>query len=92
MNAVKDRVMAGDLPDHKPVGPAMKLQPEEFLPSAKDNQDLLHDFIPLFARVIIDDVPAFNTAFKDVVRHIPHKYSEVMAQKSEQVHCSVIVY
>ena len=93
MNAVKDRVVAGDLPDHKPVGPAMKLQPEEFLPSAKDNQDLLHDFIPLFARVIIDDIPAFNTAFKDVVvRHIPHKYSEVMAQKSEQVNCSVIVY
>lgn len=93
MNAVKDRVVAGDLPDDMPIGPAMKLQPEELLPSAKDNQDLLHDFIPLFARVIIDDVPSFNTAFKDVVvRHILHKYSEIMAEKSEQVNCLLIVY
>lgn len=86
MNAVKDRVVAAELPDYKEIGPIMKLQPGEFLPSARDNQDLLHDFIPLFARVIVDEIPAFNTVFKDiVVRHIPHKYSEVMAQKSEQV-------
>jgi hypothetical protein len=86
MNAVKDRIAAADLSDDKPIGCAKQLRPEEFLPSVKDNQNLLHDFIPLFARVIIDEIPAFNTAFKDiVVRHIPHKYSEVMTQKSEQV-------
>lgn len=86
MNAVKDRIAAADLSDDKPIGCVKQLRPEEFLPSVKDNQNLLHDFIPLFARVIIDEIPAFNTAFKDiVVRHIPHKYSEVMTQKSEQV-------
>ena len=86
MYAVKDRVVAPNLLDEKPIGPAEKLQPGEFLPSAKDNQDLLHDFIPLFARVVVDEIPAFKKAFKDVVvRHIPHEYSEIVAQKSEQV-------
>ena len=43
--------------------------------------------------MVIDEVPAFNTAFKDVVvRHILHKYWEIMAQKSEQVNCLLIMY
>ena len=60
MNTVKDRVVAADSPDDMPIGPAIKLQPEEFLPSAKDKQDLLHNFIPLFSRGIIDEVPALT--------------------------------
>lgn len=85
MNAVKDRVVAVNLTDDKPIGSIHNLQPGDFLPSVKDNEDLLHDFIPLFARVLIDKIPAFS-AFKDVVvRHIPHKYSDVMKEKSEQV-------
>ncbi len=85
MTAVKDRVVGADLSDEKLIGPNKQLQPKDFLPSDKDNQHL-HHFIPLFARVIVDEIPAFKSVFKDVVvRHIPHKYTEVMARKSEQV-------
>ena len=85
MNAVKDRVIASDLSDDKLIDSVCDLQQGDLLPSAGDNQDLLHDFIPLFARIIIDRILAF-IVFKDVViQHIAHKYSVVMKDKSEQV-------
>ena len=81
---VKDRAIAYDLADDKPIGSTHDLQPGDILPSTKDNQELLHDFIPLFARVAVDKVPAFEI-FKDVVvRHIPHRYSDAMKLQSEQ--------
>lgn len=81
---VKDRAIACDLADDKPVGSVSDLQSGDILPSMKDNQDLLHDFIPLFARVVVDKVPAFKI-FKDVViRHIQHRYSDAMKHQSEQ--------
>ena len=59
----------------------------EILPSYQDNEELLHDFIPLFARVIYDRIPALKS-FKDVViRHFPHKYYNITKQKSELVMC-----
>jgi len=85
LNAVKDRVNGAGLSDDGPIRLVNDVEHWEILPSSKDNQDLLHDFIPLFARVISDRIPAFKL-FKDVVvRHIPHKYSDVMMQKSDQV-------
>ncbi|KAJ7376304.1 hypothetical protein OS493_035665 [Desmophyllum pertusum] len=58
----------------------------DFLPSPADNQNYLHDITAIATRVVIKHIPAFNI-FKDVtVHHIPHKYSEVMKQKSQQVH------
>jgi len=85
LNAVKDRVKGAGLSDDGPIRLVNDVEHWEILPSSKDNQDLLHDFIPLFARVISDRIPAFKL-FKDVVvRHIPHKYSDVMMQKSDQV-------
>ena len=81
---VKNRAIAYDLADDKPIGAVSDLQSGDILPSTKDNQDLLHDFVPLFARVVVDKVPSFKI-FKDVVvRHIEHRYSDAMKQQSEQ--------
>ena len=57
----------------------------DFMPSAKENQDLLHNLIPIVARVVVYRIPAFQTFKKAVVWHIPHEYSEVMEKQSEQV-------
>ena len=85
LNAVKDRVNANECSDDEPLKKVQEVEKWEVLPSIKDTHDLLHDFIPLVARVIVDRIPAFKH-FKDVVvRHLPHKYSDVMKDKSEQV-------
>lgn len=85
LNAVKDRVNGNECSDNEPLRKVQEVEQWEVLPSSKENQDLLHDFIPLVARVIVDRIPAFKH-FKDVVvRHLPHQYSDVMKEKSEQV-------
>lgn len=87
LNAVKDRVSGAGLSEKGSIKLVDQVENWEILPSYQDNEGLLHDFIPLFARVICDRIPALKS-FKDVVvRHIPHKYSNVTKQKSEQVIC-----
>ena len=82
---IKVRHQASECSDDEPLRKAQEVENWEVLPSSKDTQDLLHDFIPLVARVIVDRIPAFKH-FKDVVvRHLPHQYSDVMKEKSEQV-------
>ncbi|CAH3165645.1 unnamed protein product, partial [Porites lobata] len=84
LNAVKDRVSGAGLSEKGSIKLVDQVENWEILPSYQDNEGLLHDFIPLFARVICDRIPALKS-FKDVViRHIPHKYSNVTKQKSEQ--------
>ena len=92
MNAVRDRVNGAGLSDDGPRKPVDDVENWEILPPSKDNQDLLHDFIPLFSRVISDRIPTFKTFEDVIVRHIPHKYSHVMEQKSEQVSVYKILY
>lgn len=87
LNAVKDRVSGAGLSEKGSIKLVDEVENWEILPSYQDNEELLHDFIPLFARVICDRIPALKS-FKDVViRHIPHKYSNATKQKSEQVIC-----
>ena len=87
LNAVKDRVSGAGLSEKGSIKLVDQVENWEILPSYQDNEDLLHDFIPLFAQVICDRIPALKS-FKDlVIRHIPHKYSNVTKQKSEQVIC-----
>ena len=85
MNAVQDRVTENALDNLRPIKSIMKMENKEFLPSFHDNQDLLHDFIPLFARVLVDKIPAMQTFKSVVVKHIPHKYSNEMKKKTTQV-------
>lgn len=89
MNAVQDRVTGEHAAADQPIKPVLKMENVEFLPSVHDNHDLLHDFIPLFARVLVEKIPAFRCFKSVVVRHIPHKYTSQMKEKSTQVLCTV---
>ena len=85
MNAIQDRVIAEGLDNSHQIRPIMEVENAAFLPSKDDNNDLLHDFVPLVTRVLSENVPAF-ACFRDVVvRHIPHEYSKEMKTKSPQV-------
>lgn len=85
LNAVKVQVNASGYSDNGPLRKAQEVENWEVLPSSKDTQDILHDFIPIVACVSVDRILAFKH-FKDVlVQHLPHHYSDVMKEKSEQV-------
>ncbi|KAJ7376290.1 hypothetical protein OS493_035651 [Desmophyllum pertusum] len=85
LNAVQIRVLGNHLDNTRPTKPVLEMENVDFLPSPADNQNYLHDITAIATRVVIKHIPAFNI-FKDVtVHHIPHKYSEVMKQKSQQV-------
>ena len=85
LNAVQDRVYLEAPSSRSQIRPILDVDNSEFLPSDEDNNRLLHDFIPLAARVIVDKIPTFSPLKNVVVRHIPHMYSQQMKQKSVQV-------
>lgn len=85
LNAVLNRVHGNHLPNscQKSI---LDVENVAFLPSPEDNQDLLHDLIPLYARCIVYNIPALLSVFGDsVVKHIPHVYTNEMSEKSDQV-------
>ncbi len=96
--AVLDRVSSATLPDDSPAGSTKSLLPSTFLPDPDDCVQLRKHFATLIGRVLVDEVPYFKI-FKDcVARHIPHKHSDKMSQKSEIVRfvrliseCSLVV-
>lgn len=86
LNAVKNRVNGNHLSDITTES-ILDVENVRFLPLHKDNEDLLHDFIPLFARCIVFNIPALSNVFStSVVKHIPHMYTDEMSEKSEQVY------
>ena len=90
LNAVLNRVTENDLSDSKPSKSIKDMESIDFLPSQDDNLAFLTDIIPLAARVISDKIPAFQKFKNCIVRHIPHKYSDAMVKKSNQVHQHVL--
>ena len=88
LNATLNRVLGNELPNDKPIGSVRDIENIEFLPSQNDNGKLLQDLIALVSRVITSQVPAFKNLKSATVWHIPHRYSETMKCKSEQV-CNV---
>ena len=59
LNAVKKQVNASGYSDNGSSRKAQEVENWEVLPSSKDTQDILHDFIPLVARVSVDRILAF---------------------------------
>ena len=57
----------------------------KFLPSVRDQQQQRQNYIVLVARILVDHVECFQVLRDVCVRHIPHKYSKEMAQKSKSV-------
>ena len=82
--AVKDRVVAEDLPMKSPVDIKKSLL-QTFLPSVEDCHNLHTELTVLVVRVLVTHLTSF-IAFSDLVpQHIDLKYSTEMAKKSEIV-------
>lgn len=63
------------------------------LPSEDSNFAVESDFITLVSRILVKYLPAFSFLKDVVVHHIPHQYSQEMAQKSEVVSTvSTVIY
>lgn len=83
--AVRDRIDASSLSEEPQlVDPDAPV--EELLPTVEDARVMLANFEVLIARVLVQHMPFFSRSFADiVVDHIPHRFSEMMAQKSDVV-------
>ncbi len=91
MIALLLRATGEDLNNEYPQRPASSLEKGDFIPDKKLNVDLIQDMIPLIARVIVDNVHAFKEFRGLVVRHIPHKYSKRMSEKSQEASMTILL-
>lgn len=57
----------------------------KFLPSVEDEKRQRHNYIVLVSRILVEHLDCFSSLKEVCIRHIPHKYSKEMAQKSECV-------
>ncbi|KAJ7393014.1 hypothetical protein OS493_008262 [Desmophyllum pertusum] len=82
-NAVKNRVTPGN---NKRVQLDLSLLDYcQLLPSAADHEKLRKDFTHLVSRVLVEHLPCMQFLQTVCLQHIPHQYSNEMAQKSEKV-------
>ena len=69
----------------KPQKSISDLQFIDFLPDSLVQTNLAWQWAVLVSREVTKYLPAFKVFIKNVIFHIPHKYVEEMAQKSETV-------
>lgn len=91
--AVKDRVNLSNFSDNPPSNTP---KPEDVistvLPTEEDDAIIHDEFSILVARILCSHITYFKDTFADIVdRHIQHKYSQEMSQKSEVVSIVFIV-
>ncbi|KAK7146340.1 hypothetical protein R3I93_013931 [Phoxinus phoxinus] len=77
-----ERVTAEFLPRERFVS-IMDVPLSELLPNLEDRQMLRSEFKELVGRVVVQRFTAFKPFSNVLLWHIPHMYSDVMAQKTE---------
>jgi len=82
--AMRDVVSGNNLPD-KHVKTLNDIEISEFLPGHNDVEQLKKDFIVMWARVMVKNIPAFNFLKGVVIQHIQHQYSKEMQAITEEV-------
>ena len=91
--AIRDRVVTTDptpcLEAAKGQCKIADLELSELLPSSETNLAVENDFVVLVSRMVVKFLPAFHMFRDAVIHHIPHKYSEEMARKSDVVRACV---
>lgn len=89
--AALDRIDFSDLSIDEPQGEISELPPSAYLPDANDCAALCNNYAVILSRVLADEVSYFKNIFGDCVdRHIQHKYSSQMNEKSKMVSMHVI--
>ena len=92
MYAVRHRVNGDHLADDEPRATVEHLPLSTWMPSEADCADLREDFIILTTRILIKYLPQFEWLSCVVPEAIPHQYAKEMAEKSEIVSISTILY
>lgn len=80
-----DKVAAPSLESTKPQKCLADLEYLDLLPDAAVQKNLVWQWVVLVYRVVTQYLPAFKVYRKNVIFHIPRKYSEELAKKSETV-------
>lgn len=80
-----EKVVDPVLNDSNPQKSVKDLQLIELLPDQYVQKNLVWQWAVLVSRVITRYLHAFKYLQPDVIRHIPHKYSNEMANKSDTV-------
>ena len=83
--AAKNRCESLHFDDSKPIGEILSLPMSTFLPTTDDCMAIRNNYIILTSRVIVEYLPSFSAFRQCVPQHIPHRYSDVMSEKSEMV-------
>ena len=87
--AVVDKVSDPTLEKTKAQKSLEDRQYIELLPDSAVQTKLIWQWAVLVSRVVTKYLPPFRAFRKNVIFHIPHKYSEEMATKSETVSASM---
>ena len=83
--AVRDRIPIFQLSNKKPIQDLLNYNVGNSLPSAETQEQMRKEFIVLGSRILTSHLEAFKPFESLVVHHIPHKYSDEMAQRSTDV-------
>jgi hypothetical protein len=82
---IENRVSGNHLSSEEPKADIHDIPNIVFLPSVVDERQQRLNYVVLVSRILSDYFDAF-AEFKDVcVKHIPHKYSKEMSEKSDKV-------
>ncbi len=84
MIAIADEVLGNHLSDNYDTT-LQDATVADFLPLSADVTNLKKDLIPLWTRVIVNQLKEFGIFKSSVVWHIPHEYSSIMQQPSQEV-------
>ena len=84
-NCVLNRVTGAHLDNDKPVCDLNDLSNGSVLPQARDHLNNRENYIVLVQRVLVDCIPALGFLKGAVQKHIPHKYSKEMAERTKKV-------
>ena len=88
--AMRDVVSGGNLPN-KHIRTLNDVEISEFLPCHNDVENLKKDFIVLWARVMVKNIPAFSFLKGVVIQHIQNQYSKEMQAVTEEVTLKEII-
>ena len=80
-----NRVSESDFNNEQPIKAVDDIKISDLVPSKELHQEHLKDLISIVACIVVEKIPAFSEFRKLVIRHIPHKYSEITVSKIKEV-------
>ena len=84
-NIVENRVSGNHLPDDEPIQDITDLQNKDLLPSMADHKALYDNYIIHIQRILVKRIPSLKCLDECAHKHIVHKHSKEMNQRSKKV-------